>query len=107
MNGSTGSNCTVLTLIWKNAVAQVVWKENKAERNPYAEFIRNLPASDQFIVIRDQHPHHRPYSVLSGTLACKGTALFWSSDDSPSGIGMVAKMRVPEPSDSIFMIPSN
>ena len=44
---------------------------------------------------------------MSGTVAGKASALLWSSGDAPLGSGMVAKMWVPELSDSIFMVPSN
>jgi hypothetical protein len=40
------------------------------------------------------------------TLACKASILLWSSGDALLS-GIVAKMRVPELSDSIFMVPSN
>jgi|SRR5580658_4733151 hypothetical protein len=65
------------------------------------------PASDQLIVLGDQHPPNQTVFKMSGTPACKDSALLWSSGDAPLGSGIVPKMRVPELSDSIFIVPSN
>ena len=65
------------------------------------------PASDQLIVLGDQHPPNQTVFKMSGTPACKDSALLWSSGDATLGSGIVAKMRVPELSDSIFIVPSN
>jgi hypothetical protein len=76
----------------------------------------SVPAFRRSGTMRPEHRTRRALRLVAGdqtvfitpgTFAGKGSTLLWSSGDAPLGRGMVAKMRVPELSDSIFMVPSN